>query len=775
MAESYLQLWDDYECNGGSIVVPVLFISDGRHVRQLDGRDQLQIRIYRDQWYNDPITSTQEIIPGRVIRVKDALQAITEWRISQITDSPNQPYVTITADPVLFDLGNLMTHRTTSGSWTDYNLGGALTTPEGYITQYVIPAAEEAGWDWLGVGVISNTDTYDLAWPDMTALELLRELESVTMTELWLERVEDLGYDIYLGTRGASATVVRCEMNRNIVQVQRIQEINQIVTVCLPLGKKVQGAIQEAQIAHNAWKVTAIDTDTPSTGTDRLTVVDPSDSSKGPVLVDDQLNGYYIIQPDATTEAITDSALSGSTHYLYVADSSALSVSDHVQIVADSVGTYLTTLEHPTNVLDTSAGGYGRRLARPRNADYRGERNLIPNPLTTTWTSGNLPDNWTVSGSLTTRQYERVDDAETTLVGTLDGAHSSDTTVDVTGFPASSVIQAGCALQVGALSTRVEEPVTLDGSGAGTITVAVGVSGSNGAAVTVYRPDFDGRGGGSNAIAIKPNGTSKYLVSPSITVKSPTTGDTLWATCSLSNMNTQAADLTWSADTITVEMRDSTPSTLASVTGPDEDITLVTHESSDLTLRVAYALTANKTVTVRMQPNLIGNYSVFCRWMGLHLGPDPEMPVIEGSHANRLWHLANTTISNSITTRYDLTLQDLASLNCYSEDETLTLGGTIRVIDDVLGIDIQARIVALQVDLLDPLNTLVRLATNPTRVLSKVRNPRFAPRTERPDPLELVDNLDGDGNSDGTETGAVRTIAGREPAAISSSVLGVLT
>jgi hypothetical protein len=798
--ETVVQVWDDLEAAGGSIVIPqVLYYQAGTAVKRIDNNDTLTVVAPRDTWWRSTLAIRQ------VVRVTDPINVVTEWRISQIVDGrgfDEEPLVTITAEPILLDLTNVMIQHLQSGGITAYDLGGVQQTIAEYIDSYVLDSLADVGQTYWQRGTVADTaGLYDIAWPGYTCLELLQDLTSRANNgqgaDLWVSRDGGSGIDINIGDRGASATTVRAEFDRGLSSVIRTQSLQELVTVVLPRGGRVAGAIDLATCAMSAWEVTALDADTPSTGTDRVTVVDPSDNTLGPLAYDDQVNGNYILEPDATLTEITDSQLSGTTHYLFVADSSGLTVGDHIEIRKDSSGSHITEIAHPTNSLPPSSGGLGRVLRIVDDARLRGERNHTPNNEGADWASGNLPDGWSTSGTPPTggdMTHQRDRTLTNPGTGAADGTQGPSQSVLVKGFPANYVVQAGDAFDAtGKQTLWVTDNVTLDGSGGGTVTIHSSQSFTNNDTITITPIDISGSAGSDYAIYHRhwDAGGGPRVVTPSYTVRYDATNTTLWASAGFSVWAmAQTNDITGTGKKPLLEIWDIDGASVLQSVESDTLSFSGTHNPVHLVLRISHTMTADLNVELRVKgatENFLNNqdddYGSAIRWVTLHLGPDPRIPVIRGSHANTLWHLGNNWLTSSVQTRYDVTLKDLAAINSVDPyaDETLVLGGDVRVVDDVLDIDVTARIVAIRTDFLNPLDTIVTLATNRPKGSALLLPKRFAPEVEQTAPIAFAETIVV--NSDqsvtvtpGTGTGYVRvTPSASLPTSIDLTVPGVFT
>jgi hypothetical protein len=139
-------------------------------------------------------------------------------------------------------------------------------------------------------------------------------------------------------------------------------------------------------------------------------------------------------------------------------------------------------------------------------------------------------------------------------------------------------------------------------------------------------------------------------------------------------------------------------------------------------------LTATTDVRIEVEPphwraltdeNYVHGLPLFVRWATLTIGPQPDVPFIIGSHANRLW-LTGSRVAERLSrdrVGYVIRYRDLAYLDEYTlEDERLTLGGMIRLVSRERGIDTEARVVQIRTDLLDPDNSEIVLDTRPPKL-----------------------------------------------------------
>lgn len=107
---------------------------------------------------------------------------------------------------------------------------------------------------------------------------------------------------------------------------------------------------------------------------------------------------------------------------------------------------------------------------------------------------------------------------------------------------------------------------------------------------------------------------------------------------------------------------------------------------------------------------------VHARFGMLALSPDPDVPPIEGSHGNQIWHIANRRLRewSAEADVYDVEIDDRSGVPGYnSTDESLNLGGTVRLYDDDLTLDKNLRMLMLDFDLADRRKVKATLARKP--------------------------------------------------------------
>jgi len=185
-----------------------------------------------------------------------------------------------------------------------------------------------------------------------------------------------------------------------------------------------------------------------------------------------------------------------------------------------------------------------------------------------------------------------------------------------------------------------------------------------------------------------------------------------------------------SGPTVLATVEDKSPRTIAS------------DATQPVLLQALAQLTETSEITVRITPpRRLGGTSLsaprlamFVRWVMLALSADPEVPPIDGSHANTLVREGLSALEEESTEElvagYEVEFRDLSASGDYVvADEAIVPGGDARLYSRELGIDTVVRIVERIYDLRDPENGRIVLATDPrllSRTLSRQRGPGAA-------------------------------------------------
>jgi hypothetical protein len=799
------EVWTKPKCATGSARAADLYpvLNPAQAQWQIDNADRLTLAVPRDAH------GVSELRIHRIIRLTDDMGAVSEWPISEITDThddASEPVTIITCDPMVTILSNVLVRGFPyTGGRTYLNCGLENAQLGNFLASYVIPSLEAEGIDWISIGTIDPTIFFSLAWESWTASEVVSALAARTSTEFELERDGDTGYLLnFLTERGSTASIVEVRPDKNMLSAVRQRRAAPLRTVAVPRGAIPDGDDNEAAtLAFAAWRVAAIASNT-------LTLEDPDDGGD-PIGFDDQLNGLYVLKPDGTLTQITDS-VAGATQTVTVASATGLAVGDHIEVRADSDGALLVELTNPAAV----AYFDGARIAgRPEDSNARGERNHYLNGLFRTWTtqrgfyycqangtfsggsatlkgltaghvisagdflSGPVQDSFvtvggTVDGSgnvsLTiSPAFSAVNDdplllcivsppdgfghnqcplarrdgtlAATTFSVNLDGAHSGVLQIALKNLTSGDVLDVGDKLTVGGTSAMIVRGGTANGSGQLTVTVSTLLTGADNAAVTIVRKGILPVQTHVVLMTQRDGARASYLQSPAITIRYAEDLPVLWAHAHVTLWHAGGGTTpTAYSETAPGAGTHCMPPKLALVNGGGTELATVVDEDTDLsgggtrtvTLQAQYQLTASTQVKSRLYapttPSTAyafgaNGFAMAVHYMMLTLGTDPKVPPVVGSHANTLWHLANSTLADlseePIT--YTATVADLARMDSTLTHESFVLGGTVRVIDSDLGIDTYLRVVGMLVDLHDPTQTQLtfsRLSPRLTRRLA---------------------------------------------------------
>jgi hypothetical protein len=160
----------------------------------------------------------------------------------------------------------------------------------------------------------------------------------------------------------------------------------------------------------------------------------------------------------------------------------------------------------------------------------------------------------------------------------------------------------------------------------------------------------------------------------------------------------------------------------------DENRTLAAQSVTDITLSVAAELSTVAQIELRVEPpvhrddgtltTINPDPFIYLRWAQLSIGPDPQVPPIQGSHANAMHQRGNQRLFDlsQDPDEFEVELLDLsASTEYVLEDERPTLGGRVRLYKPELGIDRELRITSIWQDMVDPKRARLTLSRRPTR------------------------------------------------------------
>lgn len=139
------------------------------------------------------------------------------------------------------------------------------------------------------------------------------------------------------------------------------------------------------------------------------------------------------------------------------------------------------------------------------------------------------------------------------------------------------------------------------------------------------------------------------------------------------------------------------------------------------------------------------NVTILLGW-SMHLGPDPDAPLIVGSHATRLFQAGQMALlaHRQWPATYVCTAQELVDeWGIDPNSPALGLGGTMRLKSATLGIDLLLRVVEVGYSPLDPAVKQLTLDTSPTLLTRQVNRTRARPLF-----VDLTVEVDADGRAE---------------------------
>jgi len=375
-----VEVWTDVACNSGTrqAVLPVVSCRTTEEVRAHLVARQATVTVPRE-WED-----RGEVVVRRVLRLAYTDATFDEYRVVDVADgSGGDGLVTITALGIEHDLsyGPRLVQRVWAPG-QDYAFVGR-NTPTALLNAAVIANAVPA---WITLGTVTPTDrvavTFDRDTGMSAALKIAAAVTAVggSRYEISLRRNGVTGYYLDLTAYGSGASGADLRTGKSLVGVRRTLSGNGMTTRAYAFGS-------DGGSMGDAWfKVTAVTLNTD------ITVADINGSATPVILEDDQFNtAWYWVHDDGVTHQITDTVK--STQKLLMASTTGIAVGEWGRIAADSGGTEVAYLDHPTN--QTTYGVQVGVLSPP----FRSHTNWIKNG-----DFGDSGTDWNVSGSVSYNQ-----------------------------------------------------------------------------------------------------------------------------------------------------------------------------------------------------------------------------------------------------------------------------------------------------------------------------------------------------------------------------------
>jgi hypothetical protein len=211
----------------------------------------------------------------------------TEYRILRVDDDLNTPTTTVTATPILHDLGRAPLSQTLAGLQT-FALATTSLTITQWIDNYILPSLVTNGISWVARGIVIPTGLVTASYTRQTPLGLLRSVVANSVYELQLRRNGTTNYliDVVVidKTNGINPVAF---VGRNVTARTRSQDGDRQYTVIVPTGVTPAGDTRASGIEQTAFAVHT----TPSGAT--VKIKDAKNTSAKALQVDGQLSTSY--------------------------------------------------------------------------------------------------------------------------------------------------------------------------------------------------------------------------------------------------------------------------------------------------------------------------------------------------------------------------------------------------------------------------------------------------------------------------------------------------
>lgn len=433
-----VEIWTDLAAAAGTRKAFIADVTALSETRQLDGADTLTLRMRResDAW--------AEIKEQRVLRVTYSDDTFDEWRMTGLDEERGKDGMigVLTCASPLLDLARGQIERTEADGLVSSEFELLGLTPSTLMSSIILPAAPA----YFALGTVDPTATLDLAFARDTPLSALRELATLTSSELRVRRNGTTTYLVDLLTQiGSTAAVVQLRTAKNITAIKRTTRSERQATRIYGSGGGEEGS--RLTIAGARWKITAI------AGLD-VTLADPA-GGDGPLAFDDQLNGLYLREDGAgSSTLISDSVV--ATQKVIVASVAGLAVNDIIRIERNATGDDLTYLEDPASKLS-----YGLVVGVLERQDIPPVRNLVTNPQLNGTYAGGLPSGWTKVGTPTTAEetatlFTRYGSKSCKVTATADGQGIETTAITILPTAAKPYFSWFVPFQIASGRVRVE-------------------------------------------------------------------------------------------------------------------------------------------------------------------------------------------------------------------------------------------------------------------------------------------------------------------------------
>lgn len=329
--------------------------------------------------------------------------------------------------------------------------------------------------------------------------------------------------------------------------------------------------------------------------------------------------------------------------------------------------------------------------------------------------SGTLPTGWTRVGHQIWHPIALIQGGGSSA-GAANGSQTSVRRLAVSGLGPDEPFYTGYQVDVNGTTCWLLSRGVADGAGDAELELDTRVTVTDGDPVFILAPDLESEIGAGMGLVVplwKGNLTAGLasIDAPLYTIRADPVENRLWYRAGLAYLGTgDLAAFTgspggpYSKSPAKLQLIEAgvPPAVLDGF--DDSPRTLDPGGVTEISLSDQFTLAATRRLAVRLtgvldeQPNLWrpGPPFTVARWAMEHLGPDGTAPPVDGSHATPLWQLGNGVLDSNgpaTGTVFEVYGQNLALDARYvTVDETPTLGADVRIYDEQLGVNKDARL-----------------------------------------------------------------------------------
>lgn len=247
----FLSAWSDFACAGGA---PLKTIPYGSclYGEAKDNTDVCTVDIRRED-----AALLQYLSIRNVLRVRNELDRVLEYYISNLQDDIAKPYATVTAKPVEHMLNRAMVIGLNDQGRRSTVIRDPLLATE-WISEFAIPSLAAYGQGWWTAGTCDIDAAFSLSFVDQSVLYLVRQLlDGQTDVVLRARRNGEIGYFLDLVDISVALTSLAV-VGRNVTALSREIDDQTQATVLVPQGQTFSGNDEPERIWLVPWRVASI-------------------------------------------------------------------------------------------------------------------------------------------------------------------------------------------------------------------------------------------------------------------------------------------------------------------------------------------------------------------------------------------------------------------------------------------------------------------------------------------------------------------------------------